>query len=59
MAKTMARDNEAERCSPVVSPLAWFDKLLGFSYPPYDAKYRKYMTVNNSLGFQRGETLEY
>ena len=44
---------------PVVSPPAWFDNLLGFSYPPYDAKNRKYLTVKNSLYFQRGETLEY
>jgi aldehyde dehydrogenase (NAD+) len=43
---------------PVVTPPTWLDKLVGFTYAPYEAKNIKYLTVKNSLGFKRGETLE-
>lgn len=43
---------------PVVEPPGWMDKLMGFSYPPYqDANVGK-LQVKNHLGFKKGETLE-
>ncbi|KAL6236549.1 hypothetical protein BDW75DRAFT_206631 [Aspergillus navahoensis] len=31
---------------------------MAFTYPPYDVKYVKWLTVKNSIRFKRGETLE-
>ncbi|KAL4861006.1 hypothetical protein BDV12DRAFT_180848 [Aspergillus spectabilis] len=42
----------------IVQPPSWIDKLMAFTYPPYDVKYVKWLTVKNSIGFKRGETLE-
>lgn len=42
----------------VVSPPSWFDKLIGFTYPPYDIKNVKWVAAKNTLGFKRGETME-
>lgn len=42
----------------VVEPPTWLDKLMQFSYPPYDRKNLEKFRVNNSLGFKRGETME-
>ncbi|KAM0391240.1 hypothetical protein ACHAO7_011745 [Fusarium culmorum] len=42
----------------VVEPPKWMDKLMGFTYAPYDTKNVKKLAVSNSLGFKRGETME-
>ena len=42
----------------IVEPPKWMDKLMGFTYAPYDMKHLKILAVKNSLGFKRGETME-
>ncbi|KIW80218.1 hypothetical protein Z517_06833 [Fonsecaea pedrosoi CBS 271.37] len=42
----------------VVAPPSWMDRLMAFTFPPYNAKNLKYLTVKNSIGFRRGETME-
>lgn len=42
----------------VVEPPSWFDKLISFSYPPYNVKNVKWVETKNTLGFKRGETME-
>lgn len=42
----------------VAEPPTWLDRLMGFSYPPYDMRNFSKFEVKNSLGFKRGETLE-
>lgn len=42
----------------VVAPPTWIDRLVGFLYPPYDEKNISKITVKNTLGFKRGETIE-
>ncbi|TLD29320.1 hypothetical protein PspLS_03575 [Pyricularia sp. CBS 133598] len=43
---------------PVVQTPSWVDKLIGFTYPPYDMGHAGKMAVKNSLGFKKGETME-
>ncbi|EHA48702.1 aldehyde dehydrogenase 3H1 [Pyricularia oryzae 70-15] len=43
---------------PVVHIPSWVDRLLGFTYPPYSMDNAGKMTIKNSLGFKKGETME-
>jgi aldehyde dehydrogenase (NAD+) len=42
----------------VVTPPSFMDKVLNFTYAPYDMKHVGRTNIANTMGFKRGETLE-
>ncbi len=41
----------------VVAPPTWLDSLMSFRYPPYNISNKSKISVKNTLGFNRGETM--
>ncbi|KAH7031472.1 aldehyde dehydrogenase 3H1 [Microdochium trichocladiopsis] len=42
----------------VAHPPSWIDRLMGFTYSPYDDKYLSWIATKGGKGWKRGATLE-